>query len=270
MTITDQSPFDFDAASRVSAGSRLRAAREGKSLSIAEVAQKTRLTREMLSALEAMETDHVSPTILRMQAATYASFLGLPSEDIANAYATSRKVTKAESLPSSKMQASESLSQKIAWPTAIAAAVVVVGAFGIMSLGAGSQATEELPVYRQVAAGEGSSFDTAQTVGLTKQELSVRAIKSGWIEVRGSDGTIFRNRMMSKGETYYPRMKAGWTVTVRNAGAFEWWLGEQRIGPIGEHGQSVYSASVDEAQRVGEEVIQTELAEQAAAARPTR
>ncbi len=270
MTITNGSPFDFNAPSQATAGSRLRAARESRSLSIADAAKQTRLTREMLTALEEMETSHISATIVRMQAATYAGFLGLPSQDIANAYAPSRAVTEAESLPASKMQKSDPFSQRLVWPAAIAAAVLVVGTFGLMSLGNAGQTTEELPVYRQVAGGGTNGFDAAQTVGLAKRELSVRANKSSWIEVRGSDGTIFRNRIMTKGETYYPRMQAGWTITVRNAGAFEWWLGEQRIGALGEHGQSVYALSVDEAQRLGEEMIQTELAAQGEDQQPAR
>ncbi len=252
-----------------SAGERLREAREELELSIEEVARQTRLTRDVLRALEAMQTENVSPTFLRMHASTYARFLDLPASEIADAYAAQRKITNADALPSSRMETREPLAQRLVWPAAVASAVLVIGVFGLFSLTPRSQTEAELPVYRQVVANDAAATPLATLTAMpVKRELSIRAISSGWIEVRGSDGTIFRNRVMRSGETYYPRMQAGWTVTVRDAGAFEWWLGDLQIGPVGEHGQSLYSASVDEALAVGEEMISTALAAQSEAQPP--
>jgi hypothetical protein len=51
---------------------------------------------------------------------------------------------------------------------------------------------------------------------------------------------------MAEGEGYFPRLKAGWTVSARNGGAFEWRVGEVSVGPLGPEGAQVFSVSVDE------------------------
>jgi len=56
---------------------------------------------------------------------------------------------------------------------------------------------------------------------------------------------VFRSRNMSAGETYFPRTGAGWTITVRDAGAFEWRLGDDVYAAVGEDEQALYSLSVD-------------------------
>ncbi|MEL6860971.1 MAG: hypothetical protein AAGL11_03970, partial [Pseudomonadota bacterium] len=42
-----------------------------------------------------------------------------------------------------------------------------------------------------------------------------------------------------------PRLGAGWTITVRDAGAFEWRLGDDVVALVGDDEQALYSLSVD-------------------------
>ena len=72
---------------------------------------------------------------------------------------------------------------------------------------------------------------------------------------------MFRNRQMQADETYYPRTGAGWTITVRDAGAFEWRLGESPAGRIGEADQALYSVSVDTAMNSALEARSAALAD---------
>ena len=102
-----------------------------------------------------------------------------------------------------------------------------------------------------------------------KLDLSIVALKSAWIEVRGEDGTIFRSRMMAKGESYYPRLDAGWTVTVQDGSAFEWRIEDEAVGRLSEEAQPIYSASIDEAAAQAAERRSPALAA-TSSARPSR
>ncbi len=245
-------------------GQQLKLAREAKNLSIEAVAAQTRMTRATLRNLENMTTGELSPTFARMQARSYASFLGFETyelSDIENAYAPDRAVAAVGDFPSSKIEVEKTgMSARAIWPAAIAAAVVTAGLIGVLGLQGTSESRAELPVNRQVATSQTAALETNRAEGALKRELSLRAVKTAWVEVRGSDGTIFRNRVMSSGEAYYPRTNAGWTVTMRDAGAFEWWLGDMKIAPAGEPGQSIYSANVDEALAESEDILETALA----------
>ena len=91
---------------------------------------------------------------------------------------------------------------------------------------------------------------TAQNI-----ELSIVALRSEWIEVRGADGTIFRSRRMAAGEAYFPRLGHGWTVTTRDGSAFEWRVEELAIGKLSEEPAEVFAVSVDQAAVQAAEIL---------------
>jgi hypothetical protein len=70
------------------------------------------------------------------------------------------------------------------------------------------------------------------------------AVKAARIEVRGADGTKFLAREFAPGESYMPRVGAGWTVTTSDGSAFEWRLGDESLGLLAPEGP-VYAQSVD-------------------------
>lgn len=242
-----------------SAGDRLREAREARQLALRDVAAETRQSQETLAALESMQTAHIPKSILRLQARNYARFLRLPEDEIARAYSEQGGSTNPEAMPE-EVKRGELPTKKLAIGAGalIAASILFAGVSVILLQPSSKPSTDQLAISARLAP---TNVDELTTVNLNAdagQEFSLRAKKSAWIEVRGSDGTVFRSRQMSSGETYYPRTGAGWTITVRDAGAFEWRLGDDVISPVGEEAQALYSLSVDN-------VLEQTLAEQRAA-----
>ena len=86
-------------------------------------------------------------------------------------------------------------------------------------------------------------------------DLTITALRAAWIEVRGADGTIFRSRHMAPGESYYPRLGSGWTVTAGDGSAFEWRVGDVSIGKLSEDPGEVFAVSVDQAARQAAEIL---------------
>ena len=226
-------------------GERLREAREAKSLQLRDVARQTRQSQDTLAALEEMETEHIPASILRLQARNYARFLGLPEEEVVSAYAANRGATNAAAMPV-EVEGRQVPTRMIAIAAATVFAVGVLGTgISLLLQPADTQSTDQLAISARLAPSTVQEIDFAAFQADASEELSLRATKSAWIEVRGSDGTVFRSRNMNAGETYYPRLGAGWTITVRDAGAFEWRLGETAYAPVGEDQQALYSLSVD-------------------------
>lgn len=245
-------------------GERLREAREAKSLALRDVASQTRQSQDTLAALEEMETDHIPDSILRLQARNYARFLGLPEEEVASAYAVNRGATNASAMP-------VEVSDKKVPTRMILVAAAAVFAVGVVGTGislllqpAEQQSTDQLAISARLAPNTVQEIDFAAFRAEASQEFSLQATKSAWIEVRGSDGTVFRSRNMSAGETYFPRMGAGWTITVRDAGAFEWRLGDDVYATVGDDQQALYSLSVDNVLEAAVAAQSAALAEAAA------
>jgi transcriptional regulator with XRE-family HTH domain len=239
-------------------GERLREAREAKSLQLRDVARETRQSQDTLAALEEMETEHIPDSILRLQARNYARFLGLPEEEVASAYAANRGATNASAMPV-EVEGKKVPTRMILVAAAAVFAIGVVGTgISLLLQPATQPSTDQLAISARLAPNTVQEIDFAALRADAGQEFSLRAMKSAWIEVRGSDGTVFRSRHMSAGETYYPRMGAGWTITVRDAGAFEWRLGDDVYATVGEDAQALYSLSVDN-------VLEAAIAAQSAA-----
>lgn len=226
-------------------GERLRDAREAKSLQLRDVARQTRQSQDTLAALEEMETEHIPDSILRLQARNYARFLGLPEEEVASAYAANRGATNASAMPV-EVEGKKVPTRMILVAAAAVFAVGVVGTgISLMLQPATQQSADQLAISARLAPNTVQEIDFAALRVDAGQEFSLRAREHAWIEVRGSDGTVFRSRDMRAGETYFPRMGAGWTITVRDAGAFEWRLGDDVYATVGEDEQALYSVSVD-------------------------
>ena len=249
---------------QLSSGERLQKARQSRGLSIKDVSANTRLPADVLTALEAMETDHISPTFLRMHARAYAKFLELPEDEIASQFVEARATPNTSNMPAERLRKTEVRKRRQVWPVFAGVGLLLVIGFAVFWIvqptapkrsGVSSIASRVIQP-NAILAERSTALATAK-----ENELTIRAKRSAWIEVRGSDGTIFRSRNMSAGEIYYPRMNAAWTVTVRDAGAFEWWLDDHLIGSLGEPGMPAYAVNVDDVTARGIEQLTTALAQ---------
>lgn len=230
-------------------GEQLREAREKAGESLKDVAARTHQSIDTLKALEAMETGDLSPTVVRMQAARYARALGLPDKDIADGFAQQRSMMDVERIEHSPVSFGRLVGGTALPVLALTALFLIAGGALTLIGGERSASVKEIPVSKRLIEREMATSRMDQSIQdldrVRVAELSIVALKPAWIEVRGSDGTIFRSRTMARGEVYYPRMDAGWTVTARNPNAFVWALDGEQIMPMGQADSPIYSLSVD-------------------------
>ncbi|MEL6692350.1 MAG: RodZ domain-containing protein [Pseudomonadota bacterium] len=253
-----------------SVGVVLRQAREGKDLELRDVALKTRQSQETLASLEAEETDHIPASILRLQARNYARFLGLPEDEIVAAFSQDRGVTNVRSMPAQASETKVPVRSLMIVGGALAVLAIVVGVVTLLASPSDTASEDPLAISARLAPAFDRAAGSAVLSADAGEEFAIRALETAWIEVRGSDGTVFRSRDMRAGETYFPRADAGWTITVRDAAAFQWRLGERSAGPVGDPDQALFSVSVDAAHEAAIKAKNTALAEAEAAANDRR
>ena len=234
-------------------GEQLREAREEAGESLKDVAARTHQSIDTLKALEAMETGDLSPTVVRMQAARYARALGLPDKDIADGFAEQRSMMDVERIEQKSLSLRRVFGG-VALPVLALTALFLIAGGLLATVGDDKSASiDTIPISKRLIEREARVEQPARSVTQVRgTEVSIIALKPAWIEVRGSDGTIFRSRTMARGEVYFPRMNAGWTVTTRDAGAFAWALNGVEVMPIGQADSPIYSLNVD---TVAEQVI---------------
>ncbi len=260
----------------LSAGQALRAIREQRGIDLSTVASELRLNEHYFMAIERMEVSGVPRGYLSKYVGSYAGYLGLSRDEVITAYTSEcgavETVEKPEKIVSADTKAAP------AWrrPAVLVAAALPVCAMA----GALYLAAEPAPADNSGAVITGQPLDGAREslfAGSPLPEgarsgtfpLTLTATRDAWLEVRGADGTVFRSRKMTAGETYHPRVGAGWTISARDGGAFEWRLGDAVIAPLGSDGAPVYSSRVDSAAALAAEKAAPSLAS-AGAGEPSR
>lgn len=233
-------------------GDTLRQVREARGLSLADINAKTLISTSYLQAMEDMYLPGLPKGYLNGFLRTYATYLNLPAEDVIKKFSEQcGAVSQAPKIELKDAPVSEPLSNKVRGALYAAAAALILvlsgSAFMFFTDSATSTDTAIVEAGTAVNGARQSLLARADRDELATQlPLRLTAVKSGWLEVRGADGTIFRSRDMAAGESYFPRIGAGWTVTVRDGSAFIWNVGDLEIGPIGESSAAVYALSVDD------------------------
>jgi len=234
-------------------GQVLRRVREAKGLELSDVTAATLLRKDYLMWLERMEVGELPKGgYLTAILSTYAKFLGLPEKDVVAIYTKECGAVKEvkEAAPVPKM--GKIGPERARWPLALASATALIalaaGAIGVSQVMRPAPEAPEVAAVVAINGARDSLFaetDSKRPVPDTLP-LELVAVRQGWLEVRGADGTIFRSRTMAENETYFPRLNAGWTVSAQDGGAFEWRVGDIVVGPLGPDGAEVFSVSVDE------------------------
>ncbi|MCI4645368.1 MAG: helix-turn-helix domain-containing protein [Hyphomonadaceae bacterium] len=258
-------------------GQALRQVREHMGLSLEAVSQEIRISKPYLMGIERMETSTLPSGYLTPFLRAYAKRLGLDGDQLVSEYTgdCGAVATVTKSAPIAPIEPRVARQMNWRMPALAAVALMGCGLAGSLVLPLMNSDRETSP---QIQAGEplnGARESLFADVPLPERleveslELILVAVSDGWVEIRGADGTLYRSRVMRAGETYAPRIGAGWTINARNGAAFEWRVGDLVIGTLGPADTAVYAASVDSAAARAAEVATPALAA-AGAGQPSR
>lgn len=224
------------------AGRKLTEARLQRGWTLDEVAERIRVRREFLDALEDMNIKLLPGKAYALAfLRSYARELGIDERAIVDQFqeecALSREdVQKPIRSPSSRPHPER--------PWLAAAALVAVAAVfvGWRALNPGG-ATEPAP---EAAVVEPSLTVPTETVAGERRVVEIRAVSDAWLEARGPDGTVFLSQTLHAGEVYRPDPSPGWTLHARDGGAFELFVDGAPAGPLGAPGMPVLGRQIDE------------------------
>jgi hypothetical protein len=233
-------------------GQVLRRVREALDLNLGDIARTSLIRENFLMAIERMELQTIAKGYLVPYLIAYSKYLGLPEQQVVQRYthecgAVDEVKTSA---PIPKIGQIKKSGNSLPLVLAGVGALLVFVAGGVTAAVLMSQGPEEVvsPTVVAVSGARDSLFAESRSAAAVPADLPLEivAVRQAWLEVRGADGTIFLSRTMAAGETYFPRLNAGWTVSARNGGAFEWRVGDLSVGPLGPEGAQVFSINVDD------------------------
>lgn len=250
-------------------GQILRHVREALGLKLEDIAKEQKISITYLMAIERMEMGPIPQGYLTGYLRIYANVLGLPQARVVQEYTAACGATQTvfEPKPVPKIGELDHTPDRraliIASGGAAVAIALLIAVFVVKPDGSANKATPASTIVVEQAGNNSLFFDATRRLPnhAVQLPLELVAVKQAWIEVRAADGTIFRSRVMARGETYYPRLDAGWTVSVKDGAAFEWRVGDIVVGPLGEEeGVPVFSQSVDQVLALAADLSAPDLA----------
>lgn len=231
------------------AGRKLTEARQQLGLSIAEVAERIRVRREFLEALEDMNIKMLPGKAYALAfLRSYARTLGLDEKAIVDQFQEESALTREDATRPIRNPKSRPHPER-PW---LVAAVVLLLAGGFVGWRA-LQHEEARPVRMEqpeTVTPQPPAQSASASAEAPQRLIEVRALTAAWLEARGPDGTVFLSRTLNAGDIYRPDPSPGWTLHARDGGSFDVFINGQSAGLLGIPGSPVLGRKIDDIQPV--------------------
>jgi transcriptional regulator with XRE-family HTH domain len=245
-------PPDLDPAWR--AGRKLSEARRQRGWSIEEVAERIRVRKEFLEALEAMNVKLLPGKAYALAfLKSYARELGMDEKAILDQFQDECALTREDANKQIRTPTSKPRRER---PWMWAAGLVAIAALFVVwrAYQTSTVPVEEAAVSAPAVAGRLPA--AAIVPAAARQVVEVRATQAAWLEARGPDGTVFLSRTLQPGDVYRPDASPGWTLHARDGGAFELFVDGAAAGLLGTSGMPVLGRQIDQIQPLTQAQLQ--------------
>ncbi|MBI3437424.1 MAG: helix-turn-helix domain-containing protein [Proteobacteria bacterium] len=229
------------------AGRKLTEARQQLGLSIAEIADRIRVRREFLEALEEMNIKVLPGKAYALAfLRSYARVLGLDEKAIVEQFQDESALTREDATRPIRDPKSRPHPER-PWMVAAAVLVLAGGFVGWRAL-QHEEARPAAPVEQPATVAPQPAQTASASADAPQRVVEIRALTASWLEARGPDGTVFLSRILNVGDVYRPDPSPGWTLHARDGGAFEVFINGQSAGLLGIAGSPVLGRKIDDIQ----------------------
>jgi cytoskeleton protein RodZ len=222
------------------AGRKLSEARKQLGWSLDHVAERIRVRREFLEALEDMNVKLLPGKAYALAfLRSYARELGLDERALVDQFQDECALSREDAKKQIRNPRSKPGRER-PWLAAVALMALASAFVAWRAIDTGGQQDAVVEGPEVTAPGAAPIVASAQRV------VEVRAATDGWLEARGPDGTVFLSQDLRAGEVYRPDPSPGWTLHARDGAAFEVFVDGVSAGPLGQAGMPVLGRSIDE------------------------
>lgn len=228
------------------AGRKLAEARLRRGWSLDEVAERIRVRREFLEALEDMNMKLLPGRAYALAfLRSYVRELGLDENAIVEQFQEESALTREDASKQIRTPASKPRRDR---PWMLAAVLVALSAGFVVWRAV--QRTDEPAAVTEAVGPDGSNVAAAarDILGEEARVVEIRALAEAQLEARGPDGTVFFYRTLQPGDVYRPDPSPGWTLHARDGGAFELYVNGAPAGLLGTAGMPVLGRPIDNVQ----------------------
>lgn len=231
------------------AGRKLAEARRQRGWSIDEVAERIRVRREFLMALEDMNVKLLPGKAYALAfLRSYARELGVDEKAIVDQFQDECALTRDGAQPQMRTPTSKPRKERPwGWAAGLVIAAALFVGWRALEMRNQGDRVAEAPVASAPAT---TQAPVAPVTAAESRVVEIRAVTEAWLEARGPDGTVFLSRNLAPGDVYRPDASPGWTLHARDGGAFELYVNGASAGLLGTAGMPVLGRQIDEIQPI--------------------
>lgn len=223
-------------------GARLREARETLSLDMDTVAGALKINSGYIDAIENLNKAAL-PSIgyVLGYVRAYAQFVGLDGQAAVEDFKTDSEVPENLGLRDRPHFVPK---RQIRLPKGFFAASTVLSAMAVLAFWYSSKTDAHSAALTAQTDFNGAEVQTMQSETIDPNRILIKATSPSWIEIKDEDQKVIISRILVTGESWEGHQDDNVTVSARDSGALEIYLGKDLIGQLGTKGVPVADVSV--------------------------
>lgn len=237
-------------------GESLRARRRVLDLSLEDVTDGTHIRPEFLNAIETLDIERLpSVGYVLGYVRTYANFIGMNGADAVARYKVDSAVPQNLGMRDRPHFVPK---KRLRLPRGLIPALGVIG-FAVMLgvwYGGNNQTIASEPAVTPVSTLSG---EVSETPPADPNMITLTATAPSWIQVKTQNGQTLVSRIFVTGERYTAPRGAGYTLSVRDAGAVSFRVGARDYGALGPAGEPLRDMPLTSAALSGPRPVKGEL-----------
>lgn len=217
-------------------GARLAARRDRFGLSLSDMAEMTNIRQDYLTAIETLDEGALPAIGYTLgYVRSYAKALGMDGDVAVKEYKADVALTRVP------LRDAPHVILRRQWrlPRGFVSALSVASVALMIGLWYGTQSTAVATPTPIVEIAPQYTAAKPATPVMKSGLFTLRTTSPSWIEIRDVAGTVEVNRIFTTGETWQGPTTAGYTVSVRDAGAVDLYDGTRLIGALGQIGEPI-------------------------------
>jgi len=223
-------------------GERLRLARKDMIMSPACVARELKIQSNYVEAIEALDRDALPPIgYVLGYVRAYAGLVGLDPIQSVEDFKTDSQVPENLGMRDRPHFVPK---RQLRLPKGFFAATTVLACFGLVGIWYASKTDTHASALTTVTTLTTPAGLQAEPAAIDPERMLIKAVAPSWVEIKDKNQKTIISRILVVGESWEAHQDAGVTLSARDAGALELYIGEDLLGQLGPKGVSIENISM--------------------------
>ncbi|NNE58883.1 MAG: DUF4115 domain-containing protein [Hellea sp.] len=206
------------------------------------IATKLKIQQSFVQAIEALDRQALPPIgYVLGYVRSYAGFVGLDPKEAVEDFKTDSEVPENLGMRDRPHFVPK---HQIRLPKGFFAASTVLSCAAVLAFWYSSKMSAQSSALNMFSEIRPASASTVMVPAVDPETMIIKATAPSWVEIKDENGKIIISRILITGESWEAHRDTNITLSARDAGAIEIYMGDKLVGSLGAKGSPVLDQSV--------------------------